>query len=155
MIRLNLCDYSETYILVQGTITVPNTAAAGSAVNNTDKKVIFKNCAPYTDCIAEINNTQSDDAQKIDVVMLMYKLIDYSGAYSKTSGSLWQYYRDEPVININDEIINFPANNSNSASFKFKQQDKQEEIEIMVLLKYLSNFWRALVMPLINCELIN
>ena len=155
MIRLNLCDYSETYILVQGTITVPNTAAAGSAVNNTDKKVIFKNCAPYTDCIAEINNTQSDDAQKIDVVMLMYKLIDYSDAYSKTSGSLWQYYRDEPVININDEIINFPANNSNSASFKFKQQDKQEETEIMVLLKYLSNFWRALVMPLINCELIN
>ena len=155
MIRLNLCDYSETYILVQGTITVPNTAAAGSAVNNTDKKVIFKNCAPYTDCIAEINNTQSDDAQKIDVVMLMYKLIDYSDAYSKTSGSLWQYYRDEPVININDEIINSPANNSNSASFKFKQQDKQEEIEIMVLLKYLSNFWRALVMPLINCELIN
>ena len=155
MIRLNLCDYSGTYILVQGTITVPNTAAAGSAVNNTDKKVIIKNCAPYTDCIAEINNTQSDDAQKIDVVMPMYKLIDYSDAYSKTSGSLWQYYRDEPVININDEIINFPANNSNSASFKFKQQDKQEEIEIMVLLKYLSNFWRALVMPLINCELIN
>ena len=155
MIRLNLCDYSETYILVQGTITVPNTAAAGSAVNNTDKKVIIKNCAPYTDCIAEINNTPSDDAQKIDVVMPMYKLIDYSDAYSKTSGSLWQYYRDEPVININDEIINFPANNSNSASFKFKQQDKQEEIEIMVLLKYLSNFWRALVMPLINCELIN
>ena len=119
MIRLNLCDYSETYILAQGTVTVPNTAAAGSTVNNTDKKVIFKNCAPCTDCIAEINNTQADDAQKTDVVMPMYKLIDYSNAYPKTSGSLWQYYRDEPVINTNDEIINFPAN---SASFKFKQQ---------------------------------
>ena len=93
MIRSNLCDYSDAYILVKGTITVPNTAAAGAAVNNTNKKVIFKNCAPFTDCITEINNTQVDDAQNIDIVMPMHNLIEYSDVYSKTSGSLYLYYR--------------------------------------------------------------
>ena len=76
MIRSNLCDYSNVYILVNGTVTVSNIAAPGAAVNNTNKKVIFKNCAPFTDCIAEINNTQTDDAQDIDIVMSMYKLIE-------------------------------------------------------------------------------
>ena len=95
MIRSYLCDYSDVYILVKGTITVPNMAAAGAAVNNNNKKVIFKNCALFTDCITEINNTQVDDAQKVHIVMPMYNLIEYSHAYSKTSGSLWQYYRDE------------------------------------------------------------
>ena len=79
-------------MLVKGTITVPNSTVAGPAVNNTDKKVIFKNCAPFTDCITEINNRQVDDAQKIDIVMPMYNLIEYSDAYSKTPGSLWQCY---------------------------------------------------------------
>ena len=64
------------YILVKRTIAVPNTNAAGAAVNNTNKKVIFKNCSPFTDCITEINNTQVDDAQKNDVVMPMYNLIE-------------------------------------------------------------------------------
>ena len=76
------------YILVKRTITVSITVAAGAAVNNTNKKVIFKNCAPFTDCITEINNTQVDDAQKIDIVMPMYNLIEFCDAYSKTSGSL-------------------------------------------------------------------
>ena len=76
------------YILVKRTITVSITVAAGAAVNNTNKKVIFKNCAPFTDCITEINNTQLDDAQKIDIVMPMYNLIEFCDAYSKTSGSL-------------------------------------------------------------------
>ena len=77
MIRSKLCDYSDAYILVKGTIIVPNTAPAGSAVNNTNKKVIFKNCAPFTDCITEINNTEVYDSQKIDVVMPIYNLIKY------------------------------------------------------------------------------
>ena len=76
------------YILVKRTITVSITVAAGAAVNNTNKKVIFKNCATFTDCITEINNTQVDDAQKIDIVMPMYNLIEFCDAYSKTSGSL-------------------------------------------------------------------
>ena len=74
MVRSNLCDYSDAYILLKGTITVTNTAAAGVAVNNTNKKVIFKNYAPFTDCITEINNTQVDDAHNIDEVMPMYNL---------------------------------------------------------------------------------
>ena len=115
MARSNLCDYIDSYILVKGTITVPNTEAAGIAVNNTIKKIIFKNCAPFTDCITEINNTQVDDAQNIDVVMPMYNLIKNSDAYSKTSGGLWQYYRDEPALDNNGNIIDFPDDNNNSA----------------------------------------
>ena len=118
MVRSILCHYSNAYILVKGTITVLNAATAGAAVNNTNTKVIFKNCAQFTDCIAEINNIQEDDAQKFDIVMPMYNLIEYSDAYLKTPGSLWQYYRDEPALN----AIDFPANNNNSALFKFKQQ---------------------------------
>ena len=92
--------------------------------------------------------------------MPMYNLIEYSNAYSKTSGSLWQYYRDEQALNANGEIIDFSANNNNSASFKFKQQltgrkgnGGTKDVEIMVPLKYLSNFYRTLEMPLINCEI--
>ena len=122
IIRSNLCDYSDAYIFVKGTITVPNTEDAGAAANNYNKILIFKKCAPFTDCITKINNTQVDDAQKIDIVMPMYNLKECSDAYLKTSGGLWQCYRDdEPALNTNGEIIDFPANNNNSASFKFKQ----------------------------------
>ena len=76
-------------------------AAAGVAANNTNEKLLFKNCAPFTNCISKINNTQVDDVQDIDVVMSMYNLIEYSDIYSKTSGSLWQYYRDEPASDNN------------------------------------------------------
>ena len=65
MIRSNACNYSDAYILAKGTITVANTAAAGATVNKTNKKAIFKNCAPFTNCITEINNTQVDDTQKL------------------------------------------------------------------------------------------
>ena len=90
MLRSSFCDYSDTYIL-KGNISVNNTADAGAAANNTNKKVVFKNCAPFTDCISKINNTQVDNAKDIDIVMPMYNLIEYSDNYSKTSGSLWQY----------------------------------------------------------------
>ena len=73
MLRSSLCDYSDTYILVKGTITVaPATAAAP---NNANKKVIFKNCEPFTNCISRINNTQVDDGHDIDVIMPMDSLI--------------------------------------------------------------------------------
>ena len=87
MVRSNLCNYRDAYIFVKGSLTVPNTETSVAAVNNTNKNVIFKNCAPFTDCITKINNTQADDAQKIDVVMPMYNLIEYTDAYL-TSGSL-------------------------------------------------------------------
>ena len=82
MLRSSLCDYSDAYILVKRTITVGQATAA--TPNNAKKKVIFKNCAPFTSWICRINNTQVDDAQYIDVVMPMYNLIEYSGSYSKT-----------------------------------------------------------------------
>ena len=66
MIRSNLSDYSNSHILVRGTITVLNTTAAGPVINDTNKKVIFKGCAPFSDCITEINNTQVAGLQKID-----------------------------------------------------------------------------------------
>ena len=88
MIRSNLRDYSDAYILVMGTITaLLNTEAAGAVINNANKKM-FQNCAAFTDCITGINNTNVEDAQKFDVVMPMHNLIEYSDAYSKTSRSL-------------------------------------------------------------------
>ena len=151
MLKSSLCDYSDAYILVKGTITIDGAGADAAArqADERDKGVIFKNCAPFTNCISEINNTQVDNAKDIDIVMHMYKLIEYSDNYAKTSGSLWQYYRDEPNNNLAD-----------SESFKFKvkitgktpNDDNEKDVEIMVPLKYLSNFWRTLELPLINCE---
>ena len=89
MLKSSLCDYSDAYIHVKGTITVNNSAAASADANNTNKKVIFKNCAPFTKCISEIYNTNIDDAKDIGIVMPMYNLIQYSYSYSKTSGILW------------------------------------------------------------------
>ena len=158
ILKSSLCDYIDAYILIKGTISVNNTAAAGAAVNNTNKKVIFKNCAPFTNCISEINNTQIDNAKDIDIVILIYNLIEYSDNYAKTTGSLWQYCKDIPARNNNNEITEFTAGNTTD-SFNFKAKitgqtgnDGTKDVEIMVSLKYLINFWRTLEMPLINCE---
>ena len=159
MLRSSLCDCSDAYILVKGNISVNNTAAAGAAVNNVAKKVIFKNCAPFINCISKINNTQIDNAEYIDTVMSMYNLIEYSDNYSKTSGSLWQYCKEILAVNNAGNTIDF-TNTNTTDSFKFKtiitgqtnDDGKINGIEIMVPLKYLSNFWRTLEMPLINCE---
>ena len=146
MLKSSLCDYSDAYILVKGTISVNNTAADGVAANNTNKKVIFKNCAPFTNCISEIDNMQIDKANDIDIVIPMYNLIEYSDNYAKTTGSLWQYCKDMPSRNNNDEIIIFRFNNTtNSFNFKAKitgqtGDDGAKDVEIMVPLKYLSNF---------------
>ena len=88
VLRSSLCDYADAYILVNGNITVNNTAAEGVAANNSAKKVIFKNCAPFTNCIGKINKTQIDNKEYIDIVIPMYNLIEYSDNYSKTSGIL-------------------------------------------------------------------
>ena len=162
MLRSSLCDYSDAYILVKGNITVNNTAADGAAANNTNKKVTFNNCAPFINYISKINNKDIDNAKYIDIVMPVYNLIEYSDNYLKRSGSLSQYYKDIPAVNANNDntIVNFNGNNTtDSFSFKAKitgQTNDDREIngvEIMVPLKYLSNFWRTLEMPLINCEI--
>ena len=155
MFKSSLCNYSDAYILFKGT---NNTAADGAAANNTNKKVIFKNCGPFTNCISEINNMQIDNTKDIDIVMLMYNLIEYSDNYVKTTGSLWQYCKDIPARNNNNEITEFTGGNTTD-SFNFKAKitgrtgdDGTKDVETMVPLKYLSNFWRTLEMPLIICE---
>ena len=107
MLKSSLCDYSDAYILVKGTITVPNTAAADGNINSANKKVILKNYAPFANYISEINNTQIDNTKDIDVVISLYNLIEYSDNYSKTSESLSQYCKDVPAVNNNGEIVDF------------------------------------------------
>ena len=152
MLKSGLCDYSDAYILAKGTITVNNTAAADADANNTHKKVIFKNT------LNTFNNTQIDNAKDIDIVMPMYNLIEYSDNCAKTSESVWQYCKDIPAVDNNNGIVNF-AENYLADSFNFKVRmtgqtgdDGTKNVE-MVPLKYLSNFWRTLEMPLINCEI--
>ena len=143
MLRSNLCDYADAYILVKGTVTITGAKNddATKQADERDQGVTFKNCAPFTKCISRINNTDIDNAKDIDIVMPMYNLIEYSDNYSKT-GSLWQYYKDDPNNNIaNVKITGKTPNNGNT-----------EDVEIIVSLKYLSNFWRTLEMLLINCE---
>ena len=166
MLRSSLCNYSDAYILVKGNVSVNNNADAGAAANNINKKVVFKNCAPFTNCISKINNTQTDNAEYIDIVMPMYNLIEYNDNYSKTSGSLWQYCKEIPAVNNDGNIVDFNgANATDSFNFKTKITGQtaadnnngniagRVDVEIMVPLKYLSNFWRTLEMPLINCEI--
>ena len=104
MLRSNLCDYADAYILVKGTIRITGAGddAAARQADERDKGAIFKNCAPLTKCTSRINNKDIDNAQDIDVVMPMYNLIEYNDNYSKTSGSLWQYYKDQ--LNVNQII---------------------------------------------------
>ena len=122
MLKSSLCDYSDAYILVKGRITVTGEGADANARHADERKkgVVFKNCAPFTNCKSEINNTEVDNAKDIDIVMSMYNLIEYSDNYAKTSGSLWQYYRDE----LNDDL-------ADSESFKFKI------LQIMLIQKML------------------
>ena len=131
MLPTILCDYSNAYMLLSGTITITE---AGD--NDAARKF-----APFTDCISEINKTQIDNAKYIDVVMPMYNFIEYGQNYSQTCGSLQQYYRGDP----NDTIIR-------AESFKYKikitgkppADGNTKDIKIAGPLKYLSNFWRTL-----------
>ena len=153
MLKSSLYDYSDVYILVKGTITITGAGddAAARQADERNKGVIFKSCAPFTNCINEINNTQIDNAKDIDIVMPMYNLIEYSDNYAKTTGSLWQYFRDAPVADDDmDDSESFKS--KTKITGKTPNNVNEKDVEIMVPLKYLSNFWRTLEMPLINCE---
>ena len=151
MLKSNLCDYRDAYILVEGKITITGAGndVAATQADERDKGVAFKNCAPFTSCKSDINDVDIDYCHDIDIVMPIYNLIEYSDNYAKTSGSLWPYYRDELNNNLAD---------SESLKSKIKITGKtpddgnEEDVEIMVPSKYLSNFWRTLETPLINCE---
>ena len=106
MLRSNLCDYSDAYTVVKDDITLEGDNDASKR----NKNLAFKNNAPFINCISKINGVQIDNAEDLDVVMLMYNLLEYSKNYRKTTGSLWNYYRDEPSNPLS----------SNSESFKYK-----------------------------------
>ena len=139
MLKSDLCNYADAYIFVKGTITITGAgdAAAARQLDERNKGVTVKNCAPFTKYISRINNTDIVNAQDIDIVMPMYNLTEYSDNYSKTSASLWQYYKDDPNDNLPD-----------SESFKSKvkiiektpDNGNAKNVEIIVPLKYLSNF---------------
>ena len=157
VLKPNLCDYAEAYILVDGTIRATN------AVNAT--RLALKNCAPFIKCNLEINDEHVDTAENLDIVMLMYNLIEYSDNYQDSSATLYQYKRDEPPEG--DSIPNLTADNSSSFKYKFSLIGNIPQIDgagnvarvgrlnvkIAVPLKYLSNFCRSLEMPLINCKI--
>ena len=151
--RSDLCDHGNAYIVVKGKITVtdPNNDAY-------DKKLAFKNNAPFTPCILKINNRLIDNAEDLDILMPIYNLIEYSKNYRKTTGSLWNYYRDElnsgAVGNINYSVKNSKSfNYETSSTGKLEGNNvEKDDVEIMVPLKYISNFFRSLNFPLINCE---
>ena len=150
MLKSSLCDYSDADIIAGGTIKVA--PQAGDNKNNVHKKEVYKKCATFTDYISEISNTQIHNAKDIDVVVPIYNLIEYSDNYSKR-GSLWQYYRDRPVLT-NASAITIFSDTENSALFKFRRKKQvklllvvRKNVEIMVPWKYLSNLWRTLAMP--------
>ena len=140
----NLCDYSDAYILVTGNITVTG--------GNANTKVAFKNCALFGKCRTEVNETFTDDARHINIAMPMYDLIEYSDNYSDTSGSLWQFKRDE--IEDVDLTVNAQHIPNNLSSFKCKSSfvTNRNGVKIVVPLKFLSIFWRSLEMPLNNSK---
>ena len=177
MLRSDLCDFNDAYIVVKGIVTVSADERDRDEMN---RQVILKNNAPFISCISKINGVLVQNAKDLDIVMPMYSLLEYSKNYSKTSASLWNYYRNELTDDTND---NNGPNKSviNSKSVKYKtsiigstynvprritgadgnpvdnpnsDQNKSgtREIEIAVPLKHLGNFWNSLNIPLINCE---
>ena len=117
MLRSDLCDYADVYILVNGTITV----AGNQPRDRQNKQVILKNNAPFVSCITRINGELIEDADDLDIVMPTYNLLEYSKNYKKTIGSLYNYYRDE--LNDDDNLNNFANNNVvSSNSFQYKNK---------------------------------
>ena len=168
MLQSDLCDYIDAYIVVKGTITV-------EGANNRDRKnrtLASKSNAPFISGISKINNTLIDNAEDLDIVIPMYNLIEYSKNYRKTTGRLWNYYRDKPNnppfnprVGNNSPTFNYNTDPiRNSVSFKYKisiigktsgnhdNDNNTNKVETAVPLKRLSNFWRTLDLPLINCE---
>ena len=155
MLRLDMCDYSDPYIVVKGKIVVANPS------NDTyDKKVAFKNNPPFTGCILKINDTLIDNAEDLDIVMPMNNLLEYSKNYRKTTGSLWNYYRDEPACGAVGNI-NYSINDSKSFDCKTSISGKLEgnnvekdDVKIIALLKFLSDLWKTPnILPFISCEI--
>ena len=167
MLRSDLCDFSNAYIVVKGDVTVDkktftaddfedpnNTGAAANATNNAnnvfnEKKLIFKNNPQFTNCITKINGITIDNAEDLDVVMPMYNLLEYSK----------NYYRDEPNSSTDKDNITHSILNSKTFDYKANfigsvtnNNLTKNDVKIVIPLKHLSNFWKNLNIPLIHCE---
>ena len=174
MLRSNLCDYSDAYILVKDTITVTAPGVNNNADNIRDKRsrpLILKNNAPFVSCITRINGKLIEDADDLDIVMSMYNLLEHCKNYRKTIGSLYNHYRDELRDDAdNNNFDNIKVVNSNTFNYKNKiigntcnlnagddgydvNKNGTQEVELTIPLKYLGNFWRALNIPLISCQI--
>ena len=116
MLRSNLCDYSDAYILVKGIITVTGNRPR----DRQNRPFILRNNTPFISCITRINGELIEDADDLDIVMPMYNLLEYSKNYRKTIGSLYNYYRDELTNDGNDNFAN--RNAVNSETFKYKNK---------------------------------
>ena len=173
MLRSNLCDYSDAYILVKGTITVTALGVNNNADNIRDKRnrpLILKNNALFVSCVTRINGELIEDTDDLDIVIPTYNLLEYSKNYRKTIGSLYNYYRDELSDDADDNNFeNIKVVNSNTFKYKNKiigntynvnagtqgyniNKNGMQEVELAIPLKYLGNIWRALNIPLISCE---
>ena len=178
ILRSDMCDYSDAYIVVKGLVTV---SADEKDRDEMNRQAILKNNAPFISCISKINDVLVENTEDLDIVMAMYNLLEYSKNYSKTSASLWNYYRNELTDETNDN--NGPNKNIiNSKSFKYKtsitgstynvprritgadgnpvnnpnyDQNKRgkTEVEISALLKHLGNFLNSLNILWVNCEM--
>ena len=177
MLRSDLCDYSDAYIFIEGTSTV----TGNHPRDRQNRPLILKNNAPFIPCITRINGELIEDADDLDIVMPTYNLLEYSKNNRKTIGSLYNYYRDELSNDAdNDNFGNITV--VNSETFKYKNKiignrynvdstrvpagggareanpDYHENLSgklkiiLAVPLKYLGNFWKALNIPLISCE---
>ena len=180
MLSSDLCDYADAYILVNGTITV----AGNRPRDRQNRPLISKNNAPFVSCITRINNELIEDADDLDIVIPMYNFLEYSKNYRKIIGSLYHYYRDELNDDANlNNFANNNVVSSNYFQYKNKiigntynvdstivpaaggarvanpnydaNNSGKKNVELAIPLKYLGNFWRALDIPLISCELSN
>ena len=122
MLRSNLCDYSDAYILVKGTVTVNGVVnEAENEILRRNRPLILKNNAPFVSCMTKINNEFLEDADDLDIAMPMYNLLEYSKNYRKTIGSLYNYCRDE--LSDDNNPNNFPNTNVvNSSAFEYKNK---------------------------------
>ena len=141
--------------------TADNATATNRANNNAfgKKKLILKNNAPFINWITKINGIKIDNKEDLDVVTPMYNLLEYSKNYKKTTGSLWNYYRDEPNSSTDNDNLTHSILNSKSFDYKANfissvtnNNLTKNGVKIVIPLKHLSNFWKNLNIPLINCE---
>ena len=151
VLKQNLCDYAKAYILVNGT--------SRAAAADNDTRSALKNCAPFTKCNLEINDEHVDTTENLDIVMPMYNLIEYSDNYQHSSATLYQYKLDEPPET--DAVANLAVGNSNSFKYNVELLGNpvldgaiaKRNAKVVVPFKYLSNFFRSLELPLVNCKI--